>query len=386
MVSPPTRTRILHGLGALVAGGAERACVDLALAQKRAGLDVAICCLSPRIDAAGEYWRNLLAAQSVPVIAGPTDRVGWSSVWWLRKQLVKPDLAIFHIHLDNVVLAYHLARKLHRRRYGVLRKLANMHVSSHLRLRWALNRCDIRHLVAGGKSTAEHLRGRFRGELYCIPNGMNFHWPIQTPEHKATAQATLGLDPGLRHWVMAGRMSGDTPATAQKAHDTLIQAWRQASAGAAGGRLHLLGDGNLRPALEAMAGGDPSIIFHGVVAGVERWLLACDGFILCTRWEGLPNAAIEAAGTGVPMILSDIPPCREIGARQTTFVPADNRDAWADALRVNVSDETRVGTTEGMPAVRQRYGIERVVSEYAAVYRDIWPGQPPEEVSAPCKC
>ena len=50
-------------------------------------------------------------------------------------------------------------------------------------------------------------------------------------------------------------MGGRSLETAAKAHDVLIRAWRDAAVGAAGGTLHVLGEGELRAALEAEAAG-----------------------------------------------------------------------------------------------------------------------------------
>ena len=45
---------------------------------------------------------------------------------------------------------------------------------------------------------------------------------------------------------------------------------------------------------------------------VKKYLQASDYFISASKGEGLPNAVLEAMSTGIPCILSDIPPHREI--------------------------------------------------------------------------
>jgi glycosyltransferase involved in cell wall biosynthesis len=115
----------------------------------------------------------------------------------------------------------------------------------------------------------------------------------------------LGLDPELTHYLAVGSHFGDTPDTAQKGHDLLIRSWRGADLGRHGGRLHLLGDGPLRPRLEAVAGGDPSIVLPGIRRDVHDWYTAGDTYVMPSRWEGLPLAGIEALGTGIRAIFSD---------------------------------------------------------------------------------
>ncbi|MGI6393707.1 MAG: glycosyltransferase family 4 protein [bacterium] len=54
------------------------------------------------------------------------------------------------------------------------------------------------------------------------------------------------------------------------------------------------------------------IIFVGNVDNFYDYLYASDFFISASLSEGMPNAVLEAMATGLPVILSDIPPHREI--------------------------------------------------------------------------
>lgn len=58
--------------------------------------------------------------------------------------------------------------------------------------------------------------------------------------------------------------------------------------------------------------GLPHIYFHGFVADVVPWLQACDLFVSASASEGMPLAVLEAISCGLPALLSDIPPHREI--------------------------------------------------------------------------
>lgn len=366
---PPPPGQVLYLLGALTAGGAERAAVDLGIAMKRRGAEIRFVCTASHRDAVGDYWRSLLEREKVPVTTTPHQRLNLRTAKWLAGIVSDPSVSLVHAHVEYAVAALGLSRLMHKHRAGVLQKIPNMQPPAQWMIRFLMRRAKIRTSVAGGRSTYEAVKDRLPGVVHCVPNGMNFHWPIYDPARLDQRQAELGLDPNRRHVLHVGRMSGDSPSSAQKAHDTLIRAWRSIDAGGLGMDLHLIGGGNLRGALEAMAGGDASIRFHGIVPGVERWLLATDAFVLPSRWEGLPNAGIEAAGTGIPCIFADIPPCRELDAARCAYHAVDDEAALAALLREVASEAYhRPVDRAAIEATRQRYGISETLTAYLEIY------------------
>ena len=70
-------------------------------------------------------------------------------------------------------------------------------------------------------------------------------------------------------------------------------------------QLHVAGDGEDRSALVAQAAdlklGD-SVRFLGRVRDIRQVLLDADVFVMPSRWEGFPNAMIEAMALGLPVI------------------------------------------------------------------------------------
>lgn len=70
-------------------------------------------------------------------------------------------------------------------------------------------------------------------------------------------------------------------------------------------RLTLVGDGEDRAALELLTqrlGLSDQVVFAGRVSNVEDWLRRSDVYLLPSRWEGFPNAMIEAMAAGLPVI------------------------------------------------------------------------------------
>lgn len=91
----------------------------------------------------------------------------------------------------------------------------------------------------------------------------------------------------------------------QKNQKMLIDAFRQARKAFPDERLYIYGDGELRPELETFVednGLSEFVFLPGRVSDVEEKLAKAKLFVLCSNYEGLPNAVMEAMAAGVPVI------------------------------------------------------------------------------------
>ncbi len=336
------------------------------------GASVELACLVPRRDEAGDQWGEALEAAGVPVHVGPTPKMSIQSVLWLRRLVAAPDVRIVHIHLDYVEVAYYFARFLHRRRYGVIRKIHDTFVPTHPVLRWVLNHSDTQVYYSCGKEAHKAFEGVVRGEQVLIPNGMTFDWPRNEACLREERLAELGVDPTKRHFFHCGRFTGKSPETSQKAQDVLVKAWRVGRLGEKGGCLHLMGDGTFKHQIEAIAEGDDSITFHGVVSNIKQWMSAADCFVLPSRWEGLPLSGVEAVGTGIPCIFSDITPNRELDCEVALFFPTDDAGALASCLERRLGERAEA-SEQAVMQQRERWGVDRTVRQFFEIYDRLMP-------------
>jgi glycosyltransferase involved in cell wall biosynthesis len=91
------------------------------------------------------------------------------------------------------------------------------------------------------------------------------------------------------------------------------------------GRLVFIGGGRLATALEARVdrtGLQGRVTLRGLIPREQVFLASAeaDVFVSTSRGEGLPVAVLEAMAAGCPVILSDIPPHREL-AEDAGFIP-----------------------------------------------------------------
>lgn len=172
--------------------------------------------------------------------------------------------------------------------------------------------------------------GADRRTVRVVYSGVNLE--VFRPGDRAADRAALGLDPAVRHLLSVGNLQ---PV---KGPDVLIEAVGRLPAGVGPWQLHLVGDGPMRPALEARAaalGIADRVRFHGPKPHAElpRWFRAADLFVLASRSEGVPNVVLEASACETPYVataVGGVPEVAHLGAG--LLVPPDDPGRLAAAV------------------------------------------------------
>lgn len=142
--------------------------------------------------------------------------------------------------------------------------------------------------------------------VICVLNG------VDTEQYNPVSDAVkeefrerLDLPASSYQFVSTGHLSG------RKNPIRLIKAFKEAFGESKKVSLVLVGGGELESECKLLAK-DLNIHFTGRVTNVSDYLAASDCFVSASLAEGMPNAALEAMASGLPVILSDIPPHKEI--------------------------------------------------------------------------
>ncbi|RMG22785.1 MAG: glycosyltransferase [Bacteroidetes bacterium] len=130
----------------------------------------------------------------------------------------------------------------------------------------------------------------------CIPNGMELSALQYEPQ-------PLSRPPGLL-LSFCGRLDAH-----HKGLDLLLEGFAAYQHSGGNARLWIIGDGPDRPYLQAWArrlGIAESLHFWRSRYGSEKLNLLAhtDAFVHCSRYEGMPMSVLEAAGLGLPCLLS----------------------------------------------------------------------------------
>ena len=195
-----------------------------------------------------------------------------------------------------------------------------------------------------------------------IPNGVDLEkfQPAAAAE-RSRLRAKLGLPPGARVGVSVGALS------ARKDPLTVVNAIR--SIDDASLVIAFLGQGPLEADCRRLAGGDSRVRFVGQLADVTPWLRAADFLVSASHAEGLPNAVLEAIACGLPVVLSDIEPHRELLDPVPTAgfaFPVGDEQALARAMARPLPQVARSGVLD--PATAGLIGAERMSQQYQALY------------------
>jgi glycosyltransferase involved in cell wall biosynthesis len=114
-------------------------------------------------------------------------------------------------------------------------------------------------------------------------------------------------------------------------------------------------------------------IFTGEVpySQVLRYLAAADVFAFPSRFEGMPNAVMEAMAAALPVVASDIPAHRALIRSGETGFLASDAVGFAERISALLTDpalSAAIGR-KARESVRAEFTFDRVSSRYLDLYR-----------------
>jgi len=358
--------RIVFLVSSLNAGGAERVATALSNAWATRGDRVT---LIPTYSAGGQPFYALAPAVETVFLADVAGR-GRKTPWTYATRLLalrrlittrRPDVVLSF--LPNVNVAALLATA------GLRVPVIICERSNPAsRPQWSalelLCRLTYRHadlLTVQTREVAAAAEARYPGVtgIVVVPNPL----PLDPPRAACPAQPRKVL-------LSLGRLSEE------KRVGCMIDAFAGLAPRFLDWDFHIYGDGPLRADLERQAlslGLGHRVLFMGRTDAALDVMAHADAFVLASRYEGFPNALLEAMSVGLPCIATD---CangpREItrGGQDALLVPPHDMAGLAVALGQIMADpglRDRLGR-QARDSVAKRYRSDAVLAIWDSIF------------------
>jgi glycosyltransferase involved in cell wall biosynthesis len=278
----------------------------------------------------------------------------------------RPDVLL--LHDPHAVSAGLLAARL----AGGASLVATRRVDFPLRgafSRWKYAACDRVIVVSRAIGAVVESGGLDMARLRLVYEGV----PDRTPPPGGREELeSLGVPHGA---PVVGNVAA---LTGHKDHATLVEAMGLLRTRSPEARLVIAGEGELRPALEALVrerGLDDRVVFAGFRRDLDRILPAFSVFCLSSHLEGLGTSVLDAMAFAQPVVATaagGIPEAVEDGVTGRV-VPPRQPAALADALAEVLGDEERrisLGAA-GRQRFLERFTADRMVEETLRVLSEV---------------
>jgi glycosyltransferase involved in cell wall biosynthesis/capsular polysaccharide biosynthesis protein len=295
----------------------------------------------------------------------------------LRKALALGPYDVVHVHAPAsgvlTLMTYLVTRRSRRNLvFTVHNSWPNFRLRNRLFLYWILARYPV--VVTCGRSVRDSvpavLRMLFGGRISVVQNGVDL---------ERIDRVRRGLAPPNGHPTTGVEIVSVNRLIPLKDPYTVLEAFVHASG--PDDRLVLVGDGPLREEIDRAletAHLTRRVELSGLVPRDEvyRMLSRADFLVSASRGEGLPVSVLEAMACGCPVVLSDIPPHREVAtlAPGIPLVKTGDIRALADAMRtMSATDpETRrrLGD-QGRRCVEEHFSVRSMNDAYGEIYREL---------------
>ena len=221
----------------------------------------------------------------------------------------------------------------------------------------------------------------YLSDIQCIPNGVDLQrfYPLATAREETQAFAPLAREQ-IAPLVSEEEERAKTVICVSKLRyekgiDVLLQAWHLVYAQSPAARLVLVGSGPIQSQLERMArelGIAGGVEFAGLQSDVPAQLHRGAIAVLPSRWEGMPNALLEAMACGLACVATRVSGSEDViqHERNGLLVETEDYKGMAEALLtlLNNPDITQRYGQAARETIEQSYSLEHITDRYIEIY------------------
>lgn len=372
----PSRTKVLFAIPELDRGGPDRVFYEIVTKLDRRRFAPAV-----MVSVEDGHYLSLLRRElEVHVVGGRRPITTRYPVWpaWRLIQKLRPDVVFatqrMILTLGLTAPAFPAMTRMIVRQANDLtadfaslfgRSLLKHRVAHRLVLR-TIRRADA--VVCQSRAMRDdvaRLLGEERENLHVISN------PIDVQRVAGLVKPGGAALRGRPALVAVGRL------TRQKGFDVLLNALATVRPRHPDLHLSIIGDGPERSSLEALAsslGLASAVTFMGFCEEPLPLVHAADLFVLASRYEGFPNAALEALACGTPVVLTDSPGANSEIVRAAIngrLSRTNDADGFAQALELAIRDLPSYDRAGIRKDCEERYSSTRIIAQYERVIANV---------------
>lgn len=364
---PTAPKRILIVTTELGVGGAERCVANVACGLDPSKYAVHLVALAPPPIAPKDALVQQLEAAQIPLTF-----LGCRSKWQLFSAVgqlkriireIQPDVVWSFLFHANIVTAM-ATRVTRTKRVQSLRVVEQGSWRRRVQS-WAAQQADRVLCVSEGvRQFASKTLRLPEAKLQVIPNGIDVD----------AIQPTTYAEPvDRKHRILAvGRLED------QKGFDWLIFRLAELLREKPEWELVILGDGQLLPELVTQIdseGLNDSVRLPGWQDDLLSWFRTSEIYALSSRWEGMPNALIEAMAHGLPVMATDVEGVRELLPGDLAMQMVDHwKMPEAEALLRQLIEDPALRQQLGQANRRQieaHFSLRQMVQSYETMLDDV---------------
>lgn len=224
-------------------------------------------------------------------------------------------------------------------------------------------------LIGCSISVSRNLETHFQlANVSAIQNGVDTNFFNVNSDKFSWLRAKLDLDDSSVIWITTGHLS------ARKDPLFLINAWSAVIDMFPNHHLIFLGSGSLFENCKQLIQGTKNIYLLGRVSNVVDYLQGSNYFVSSSKSEGLPMATIEAMACGLPVLLSDIEPHKEIydmsPAIGALFRLGDE-GSFLDSFKALVVSDYKVHRQAALDLIASELNAVKMSQKYQKIYNEL---------------
>lgn len=229
---------------------------------------------------------------------------------------------------------------------------------------WMIKKMDA--IVACSKSIQKIFKDEFEMHVDCVQNGVNTDFFLPACEdQKVALRKELNLPLDKRIYLVLGSLRD------RKNNSLIIDAIKKLNHESI--CFVFVGTGPEEAMLKQMASELECAIFAGLTKTPIKFLQASDILVSASLAEGLPNTVLEALSCGLPCILSDIDPHKElIEGTETGLIFNRNSvddlcDKLIDSHMWNMEEKSHVARSIAI----ENFGVCSLAEKYEMIYKKV---------------